>query len=117
MSIDPVILPLAIPAVAAVLIGLLRGSRLSAYANAGAAFLTLLAALSLLWAPEHRAGSYLLVDEFNTIFIVLITFVGFTTSVFSANYVIYEFDTGRVTPTFLRLYHALYQALMLAFNL
>ncbi|HKQ54579.1 MAG TPA: hydrogenase 4 subunit F [Methyloceanibacter sp.] len=117
MSLDPVILMLAIPAAAAVLIALLPGSRLSAYVNAGAAFLTLLAALSLLWAPQHRAGSYLLVDDFNTIFIVLITFVGFTTSVFSANYVTYELDTGRVTPTFLRFYHALYQALMLAFNL
>ena len=117
MSLDPVILMLAIPAVAAVLIALLPGSRLSAYVNAGAAFLTLLAALSLLWVPQHRAGPYLLVDDFNTIFIVLITFVGFTTSVFSANYVTYELDTGRVTPAFLRFYHALYQALMLAFNL
>jgi hydrogenase-4 component F len=117
MSLDPVILMLAIPAVAAVVIALLPGGRLSAYVNAGAAFLTLLAGLSLLWAPQHRAGPYLLVDDFNTIFIVLITFAGFTTSVFSANYVTYELDTGRVTPTFLRFYHALYQALMLAFNL
>jgi hydrogenase-4 component F len=117
MSLDPVILMLAIPAVAAVVIALLPGGRLSAYVNAGAAFLTLLAGLSLLWASQHRAGPYLLVDDFNTILIVLITFVGFTTSVFSANYVTYELDTGRVTPTFLRFYHALYQALMLAFNL
>jgi hydrogenase-4 component F len=57
------------------------------------------------------------VDAFNTIFVVLITFVGFTTSVFSANYVTYELKIGRVTPAFLRLYHALYQALALAFNL
>jgi hydrogenase-4 component F len=117
MSLDPVILMLAIPAVTAVAIALLPGSRLSANVNTGAAFLTLLAALSLLWVPQHRAGPYLLVDDFNTIFVVLITFVGFTTSVFSANYVTYELDTGRVTPAFLRFYHALYQALMLAFNL
>ena len=36
---------------------------------------------------------------------------------FSATYVGYELDTGRVAPRFLWLYHALYQALMLAFNL
>ena len=46
-------------------------------------------------------GAYVLVDEFNTVFVVLITFVGFTTSVFSASYVEYELETGRVTPAFL----------------
>ncbi|MGH6833507.1 MAG: proton-conducting transporter membrane subunit, partial [Methyloceanibacter sp.] len=117
MSLDPVILLLVIPALAAALIALLPGRRLSAYLNAGASFLTLLAALSLVWAAEHRSGPYLLVDEFNTIFVVLITFVAFTTSVFSANYVAYEIQSGRVTPAFLRLYHALYQALTLALNL
>jgi len=116
MSFDPAILLLVIPALAAVLIALLPGSRLSAHLNAGASFLTLLAALPLLWA-EPRSGHYLLVDEFNTIFVVLIAFVSFTTSVFSANYVAYEIKSGRVTPAFLRLYHALYQALTLAFNL
>ena len=62
-------------------------------------------------------GAYVLVDEFNTIFVVLITFVAFTTSVFSATYVEYELETGRVTPAFLKLYHALYQALTLCFVL
>ena len=47
-------------------------------------------------------GAYVLVDEFNTIFVVLITFVSFTTSVFSATYVEYELETGRVTPAFLQ---------------
>jgi hydrogenase-4 component F len=117
MSLDPVLLLLAIPALAALLIALLPGSRFSAYLNAGAAFLTLLAAFALLGSGERRAGIYLLVDDFNIIFVVLITFVGFTTSVFSANYVIYELETGRVTPGFIRLYHALYQTLMLGFNL
>ena len=117
MSFDPVTALLAIPAAASLLIALLPGSRLSAYVNAGASFLTFLAGLSLLWFPRPAPGPYLLVDEFNTIFIVLITFVGFTTSVFSATYVAYEIDIGRVAPRFLRLYHALYQALMLAFNL
>ena len=108
---------LAIPAAASLLIALLPGSRLSAYVNAGASFLTFLAGLLLLWFPRPAPGPYLLVDEFNTIFIVLITFVGFTTSVFSATYVAYEIDISRVAPRFLRLYHALYQALMLGFNL
>ena len=117
MSLDPVVLLLAIPAVAAVAIGLMPGSRLSAYANAGGAFLTLLVALSLLWAPEHRAGPYLLVDDFNTVFIVLIAFVGFTTSVFSASYIEHEIEIGRLKPNYVRFYHAMYQVLMFAMNL
>jgi hydrogenase-4 component F len=117
MSLDPVMLLLVIPAIAAALLALLPGSRSSAYLNAGASCLTFLAALLLLWDGRPRSGPYLLVDEFNTIFVVLITFVSFTTSVFSANYVTYELESRRVTPAFLRLYHALYQALTLAFNL
>jgi hydrogenase-4 component F len=117
MSFDPVVLLLAIPAVAAVLIALLPGSKASATLNAGASSLTFLAALSLLFVERPAPGAYLLVDEFSTIFVVLINFVSFTTSVFSATYVAHEVETGRVTPGFLRLYHALYQALTLAFNL
>jgi hydrogenase-4 component F len=117
MSFDPVALLLAIPAVAALVIALLPGSKASATVNAGASFLTFLAALSLLWIERPAPGAYLLVDEFSTIFVVLINFVSFTTSVFSATYVAHEVETGRVTPAFLKLYHALYQALTLAFNL
>ena len=117
MSLDPVILLLLVPALAALLLALLPGSRSSAYINAGASLLTFLAALLLFWQGQPHSGPYLLVDDFNTIFLVLITFVGFTTSVFSANYLTYELASGRITPAFLRLYHALYQALALAFNL
>jgi hydrogenase-4 component F len=48
---------------------------------------------------------------------VLTTFVGFTTSVFSASYIGHELDIGRLTPRFLRFYHAMYQLLMFAMNL
>src|SRR5208282_2542247 len=44
-------------------------------------------------------------------------FVGFTTSVFSASYIAHEVETGRLTPTRLRFYHAMYQVLMFAMNL
>ena len=115
MSFSSVTLLLLIPAAAALLIAVLPGSKLSAYLNAGASFLTFLAALSLLWSERPAPGAYILVDEFNTIFVLLISFVAFTTSVFSATYVEYELQTGRVTPAFLKLYHALYQSLSLAF--
>ncbi len=61
--------------------------------------LTFLCALSMFF---HRpaTGSYLLVDDLNATFIVLTTFVGFTTSVFSASYIGHELETGRLTPPF-----------------
>ena len=49
-------------------------------------------------------------------FIVLSTFVGFTTSVFSASYIAHELETGRLTH-YLRFYHAMYQVLMFGMNL
>ena len=48
---------------------------------------------------------------------MLTTFVGFTTSVFSASYIGHELEIGRLTPTYLRFYHAMYQVLMFAMNL
>src|SRR6185503_15081909 len=60
---------------------------------------------------------YILVDELNIVFIVLNTLVGFTTSVFSASYIGHELEIGRLTPTYLRFYHAMYQVMMFGMNL
>ena len=81
-----------------------------------AALLTLLTAVSL-FVVEPKSGSYLLVDDLNKVFIVLTTFVGFTTSVFSASYIGHEIEIGRLTQISVRFYHAMYQALMFAMNL
>ena len=48
---------------------------------------------------------------------MLTTFVGFTTSVFSASYIAHELETGRLTPAYLRFYHAMYQVMMFGMNL
>ena len=113
---DPVMLVLIIPAVAAAILAALPGYRLAARINVLAALLTFLSALGLLVTPE-RAEDFLLVDDLNIVFIVLTTFVGFTTSVFSTGYIAHELETGRLTPLYLRFYHAMYQVLMFAMNL
>jgi hydrogenase-4 component F len=116
MSFDAMGAVLAIPLAAAALLAALPGYRLTARLNVLATLLTLLAALSLFYRrPE--SGSYLLVDDLNNVFIVLTTFVGFTTSVFSASYIGHELAIGRLTPAYLRFYHAMYQLLMFAMNL
>jgi hydrogenase-4 component F len=82
-----------------------------------AACLTFIAAASLLVGDGPGVGRYLFIDDLNIVFVVLNTFVGFTTSVFSASYIAHELDVGRLTPTHLRFYHAMYQLLMFAMNL
>jgi hydrogenase-4 component F len=116
MSFNAVTAVLAIPAVTAALLALLPGYWLSARLNVLAALLTFLAALSLFF-ERPPTGPYVLVDDLNNVFIVLTTFVGFTTSMFSASYIEHELETGRLTPVFLRFYHAMYQVLMFAMNL
>jgi hydrogenase-4 component F len=116
MTFDPLAAILVTPALAASLLAALPGYRITARLNVLATLLTFLAALSLfLGRPE--TGSYLLIDDLNHVFIVLTTFVGFTTSVFSASYIDHELEIGRLTPQFLRFYHAMYQVLMFAMNL
>ena len=115
-SFNGVALVLVIPAIAAALLAALPGYRLSARLNMLACLLTLLAALSL-FAGRAPPGTYFLVDDLNIVFIVLNTFVGFTTSVFSASYIGHELETGRLTPNYLRFYHAMYQVMMFGMNL
>jgi hydrogenase-4 component F len=116
VSFNAVAAVLAIPAAAAALLALLPGYRLSARLNVVATLLTFLAALSLFF-QRPPTGPYVLVDDLNNVFIVLTTFVGFTTSAFSASYIEHELETGRLTPAFLRFYHTMYQVLMFAMNL
>src|SRR5690606_8080628 len=115
-SLDAVILVLAVPAAAAALLALLPGYRLSARLNVLSCALTLLAALSLL-VVRPQPGAYFLVDDLNIAFILLNSFVGFTTSMFSASYIGHELETGRLTPAYLRFYHAMYQVMMFGMNL
>ena len=107
---------LTIPVLGAVLLALLPDDRTSARINVLATFLTLGCALVLL-VERPSPGAFLIVDDLNVVFIVLSTFVGFTTSVFSGSYIAHELETGRLTPAYLRFYHAMYQTLMFGMNL
>ncbi len=113
---DAAIAILLLPIGAAAVLAMIPNYRISARLNVGASLLTLLAAL---WLFEARpdAGPYLFVDDLNIVFIVLNTFVGFTTSVFSASYIAHELEIGRLTPVQLRFYHAMYQCMMFGMNL
>jgi hydrogenase-4 component F len=115
-SFDATTAVLLIPIVTAAVLVALPGYRLTARLNVLAALATFLSAFSLFFV-RPQPGPYLLVDDLNNVFIVLTTFVGFTTSVFSASYISHEIEIGRLTSAHLRFYHAMYQVLMFAMNL
>ena len=116
-SFDPVAAVLLIPIGSAALLAALPGYRLTARLNVVASLATFLSALSLFVIDRPPPGPYVLVDDLNIVFIVLNTFVGFTTSIFSASYIAHELETGRLTPVYLRFYHAMYQTMMFGMNL
>jgi hydrogenase-4 component F len=113
--IDPLIAILLIPAVATVGLAFIANYRLGAALNVLACALTFGAGVFLLFADRSRSD-VLIIDDFNIYLVTLTTFVAFTTSIFSATYIGHEIEIGRLTPTFLRFYHALYQAMLGAMN-
>ena len=116
-ALDALSAILVIPAVAAAVLALVPGYLLGSRLNVLAALLTLVASLLLLSPDRPEPGRYLFIDDLNVVFIVLTTFIGFTTSVFSATYIAHELEIGRLTPQYLRFYHSMYQVLMFAMNL
>ncbi|MFZ0207346.1 MAG: hydrogenase 4 subunit F, partial [Roseiarcus sp.] len=107
---------LVLPAATAALLSLIPSYRLSATINIVSSLATLVLAVSFFWV-KPSTGPYFLVDDLNIVFVVLNTFVAFTTSVFSASYISHELEADRLTPLHLRFYHAMYQILLFAMNL
>jgi hydrogenase-4 component F len=89
-----------------------RGARINVAVSSGVFVCAL-----LLLAQRPEAGSFLFVDDLNIVFVVLSTFIGFTTAIFSGSYISHEIEAGKLTPSFVRFYHAMYQSLMFAMNL
>ncbi len=116
MTIDALTGVLLIPGLSACLLAALPGYRLTSRLNVLATFLTFATAVSL-FVVEPASGKYLLVDDLNKVFIVLTTFVAFTTSAFSASYIGHEIEIGRLQLRYVRFYHAMYQVLMFGMNL
>jgi len=100
-----------VPYLSAVVLVMIPGYRVGAVANVAASAATLAVGLWLV-AAERIVDEYAIVDELNIVFIGINTLVGFTTSLFSASYIRHEIETGRLPESFVRLYHAMFQAMM-----
>jgi hydrogenase-4 component F len=111
-----VALVIAIPFIFTAVLVFVPGYRASAAGNIVAMSCTFLAGLSLLFV-QPETNSYFIIDEMNILFVILNTLVGLTTSVFSASYIGHEIETGKLTPLFVRFYHAMFLGMMGAMNL
>jgi hydrogenase-4 component F len=107
---------LFLPVLAAGYLAFIPDYRLGSRVNVAASGAVFFCALFLLFDRPDKT-TYLFVDDLNIVFVVLSTFIGFTTSAFSASYIGHELETGKLTPAFIRFYHAMYQALMFSMNL
>nr|WP_246149312.1 hydrogenase 4 subunit F [Skermanella pratensis] len=111
MPVNPAHVILALPFLAGLVLAAVADHRLASLLNSLASGLTLVASLSL-FADRPESTPLFLVDDFNIYLVALTAFVGFTTALFSASYIEHEIETGRLTPLFVRFYHAMYQAFM-----
>lgn len=116
MTALPVPLPVpllvvAVPLAAAALLGALPSPRLAARLNVAAATLTFLLACLL---PGHRSppGALIAADPLAVHIALLSAFVGLTSAAYSAGYVRVELAAARLDARRLRLYHAMFQALL-----
>jgi hydrogenase-4 component F len=116
IPVSAVALVLLIPLAASGVLALLPGYRWAARLNVLASLLTFGSSLLLL-VQRPAPTSYLQIDDLNIVFVVLNTFVALTTSIFSASYIAHELETGRLTPVYLRFYHAMFQFMMFGMNL
>jgi len=109
-------LVLLIPLGAAGLLAMLPSYRWAARLNVAASFLTFVAAILLLF-QRPAPTPFTQIDDLNIVFVVLNTFVALTTGLFSASYIAHEVEIGRLTPRYLRFYHAMFQFMMFGMNL
>lgn len=102
------LLLLAIPLVAAAVLGAVGTGTVGRIVNLLAGAGTFAAAL-VLAVDRPVLGAGLILDELNLIFVLLTAFVGLTTAWYSSGYVAGEVAAGRMTAPRERLYHAMVQ--------
>ncbi len=109
--LDPLLQIVLVPLVSALGFVLIASWRIASWLNIAVSGLTFLNALRLVQGGA-REGEYLFADDLNLFFVLLTSFVAFTTSLFSAKYIAVEIERGNLSPRLARFYHAMYQSLL-----
>jgi len=109
------LLTVFIPLLGGLLLAVLASLSVGGWVNLGVSAASFAASVWLaagVLDGELVTGATFHVDAFNVYLVVLTTFVGLTTAIFSRPYMAHVCQSGRVPRRGLRLYHAMYQAFM-----
>jgi len=102
------------PLIGGLLLAVLRNPIFAARVNIVTGTATFAFSLMLAAGVLHRKsfdalGGWFHLDAYNVFLIALTTFVGMTTTIFSAPYMRHELETGRINEHRMRLYHSMFQ--------
>lgn len=106
---------LTLPALGTLVLLLIRHPRFSTWLNLIFAIATFGSSIWLALEIFANGGFHtdkFLVDAFNIYLLVLTSFIGMTTAIFSGPYMKHACDEGRCNPKHMRLYHSMFQAFM-----
>ncbi|HYB58148.1 MAG TPA: hydrogenase 4 subunit F [Alphaproteobacteria bacterium] len=106
---NPLVFILGIPVGAALVFAIVPSYRIAARLNVLSSLLTFAASLVPFFA-RPATTAFFLIDDFNIYLLALTAFVAFTTSLFSARYILHEVEIGRLQPRYLRFYHSMFQS-------
>ncbi len=109
-------LTLAIPLAGALLLVMIPSlplaSWLNVLINAASFFVSVVLAWLVVSGGEDLVTEWLHIDAFNVYLVVLTTFVGLTSSIFSRPYMQHVCDIGLTSMKGMRLYHSMYQTFL-----
>ncbi len=104
------------PLFGVILLALIRRNTLAGWLNILLCALSFAASLRLAMQLHHQGGvvaqTGLAIDAFNVSLVVLTTFIGLTTALFSRPYMAHMRAQGRVKAHRLRLYHSMFQGFL-----
>ncbi|MDO8605918.1 MAG: hydrogenase 4 subunit F [Phaeospirillum sp.] len=108
---NPLLWILGVPLGSAGFLAVLKEWRVATWVNVGASGITFASSLLLL-ERRPEPTRLLFIDDFNIYLVVLTSFIGLTTAVFSAAYIARETEANRLSDLHLRFYHSMYQAFL-----
>ncbi len=113
--IEALLTMVLVPLAGALVLAGVRAPQLAGWLTILACAITFAASLALAWGVADAgevSGMTFRVDAFNVYLLVLTSFVGLTTSIFSRPYMRHVYESGRTTARGMRLYHVMFQAFM-----
>ncbi|MEZ5670974.1 MAG: hydrogenase 4 subunit F [Thiotrichaceae bacterium] len=116
---NSIYLVLSIPLIGIILLTVVTHGRGAGWLNVALNFIAFCASLALALevlyqGPQLSLNRLFYIDAFNVYLIVLTTFVGLNTSIFSRPYMAHEVERKRVNLPQMRVYYTMYQAFIFA---